>query len=266
MPRVAYYRLDGELGTFDPNAPTTLRWEGPPEPVRLRSEKELLESDPDSLEPIPTRPSSRVLFRSAEGPTWILHARRKPILLSFEPSDPRRGREYAQLSLEEAAFWAERLVEHIPDVLAADIEATRSARHAPRAKQPAKHLGVQPGAGNTPNEPPAFDRAKKPKRSTERGEGREKLIAALTKHHKYAEGGSLNLEPISNNELARAAVVSKSTASAFFQKEFQGHHNYKVHCRDSGMLATSLKLLNAEFSPHHLFGRRPADEGDRDDE
>jgi hypothetical protein len=31
------------------------------------------------------------------------------------------------------------------------------------------------------------------------------------------------------------------------------------------MLAAWLKLLNGEFSPHHLYGRRPADEDDRDE-
>ena len=62
-----------------------------------------------------------------------------------------------------------------------------------------------------------------PKRSTERGEAHRKLLAALTAHHKYEDGGCLNLEPIGNNELARLAEVSKATASAFFNKEFGGH-------------------------------------------
>jgi hypothetical protein len=104
------------------------------------------------------------------------------------------------------------------------------------------------------------------KRSTERGEGRAKLIAALTKHHQYADGGCLNLEPIGNNELAKAAGVWPSTASAFFNEKFQGHAKYKALCRDSGQLVIALKLLNNEFSPHDLYGRRPAVEDDRDDE
>ena len=70
----------------------------------------------------------------------------------------------------------------------------------------------EPGAGSqTP---------KKAKRSTERGEARVKLLAALTEHHKYADGSCLNLEPIGNNELARLAEVDQSTASAFFNREF----------------------------------------------
>src|SRR5262249_14849373 len=48
---------------------------------------------------------------------------------------------------------------------------------------------------------------KRAKRSTEPGEAREKLIAALTKHHKYAEASCLNQEPIGNNQLARLADV-----------------------------------------------------------
>jgi hypothetical protein len=114
-------------------------------------------------------------------------------------------------------------------------------------------------AGNAPTTPAR-------KRSTERGEGRAKLIAVLTKHHKYADGGCLNQEPIGNNELAKAARVSRSTASAFFNDKFQGYAKYRAVCRDPGRLADSLKALNGEFSPHDLFGRQPAGEDDRDAE
>jgi len=105
-----------------------------------------------------------------------------------------------------------------------------------------------------------------PKRSTEKGEGRAKLIAALTKHHQYADGGCLNLEPIGNNELARLAGVSESTASTFFSQEFEGHTKYRAICGDKSRLIAALKLLNQEFSPHHLFGGTPPDERERDDE
>jgi hypothetical protein len=110
-----------------------------------------------------------------------------------------------------------------------------------------------------------------PKRSTERGEGRAKLIAALTKHHQYADGGCLNLDPIGNNELAKAAGVSASTASTFFNDKFQGHTKYKALCRDAGNLKVALKLLNDEFAPYHLLGAASSDlaapdEEDTDDE
>jgi len=115
-----------------------------------------------------------------------------------------------------------------------------------------------------PDKPPAAMPPVRPKRSTERGEGRVKLIAALTKFHKYADGSCLNLEPIGNNELAKAAHVSPSTASAFFNDKFGGHTKYKAICRDPGALAVVLKLLNNEFAPHHLYGYlQPPSEGDR---
>jgi hypothetical protein len=100
---------------------------------------------------------------------------------------------------------------------------------------------------------------KPPKRSTERGEGQAKLIAALTRHHKYAEGGSLNLEPVGNNKLAEAAGVSASTASAFFNDQFKGHTKYRALCQNAGKLAATLKLLNNEFAPYHLLGAASSD-------
>ena len=125
-------------------------------------------------------------------------------------------------------------------------------KHRPTAQPPGNKTEVandQPAAVSPP--------AKKLKRSTERGEGRAKLISALTKHHKYADGGCLNLEPIGNNALARLAKVSESTASAFFNKEFDGHTKYRAVCRDATRLVPALKLLNQEFPAHILFGRAP---------
>jgi hypothetical protein len=91
------------------------------------------------------------------------------------------------------------------------------------------------------------------KRSTERGEGRSKLIAGLTKHHKYADRSCLNQEPIGNNELARQVGVSKSTASEFFKVEFKGYGKYQAICRNSLSLAFSLKALNDEFKPSDVY-------------
>ena len=103
--------------------------------------------------------------------------------------------------------------------------------------------------------------SKPPKRSSTRGEGRLKLVAALTKHHRYADGSCLMLEPINNKELAKLAKVAPSTASAFFRDKFEGHSKYRAMCRDSGTLAVALKMLNGEFAPHLLYGSRPV-EGD----
>ena len=106
----------------------------------------------------------------------------------------------------------------------------------------------------------------KPKRSTQKGDARAKLVAALTKWHNYADGGCLNQEPIGVNQLARAADVASSTASTFFDKEFKGHDKYTALCRDASGLVAALKLLNGEFAPHDLYGGRPPNEDDRDDE
>lgn len=128
---------------------------------------------------------------------------------------------------------------------------------------PRRETPLVPAATQINRDP---SRTTKPKRSTERGEGRAKLIAALTKHHQYADGGCLNLEPIGNNALARLADVDQATASAFFKQEFKGHAKYKAACADATLLASALKMLNGEFSPHLLYGAKPADEGDRDEE
>ncbi len=106
----------------------------------------------------------------------------------------------------------------------------------------------------------------KSKRSTERGEGREKLIAAFTKHHKYANGGCLNLEPIGNNELARLADVAKRTASAFFKKEFRGHKKYQAMCKDLPRFVAALKALNGEFRPLDFYDARTPDEVNQGEE
>jgi hypothetical protein len=100
----------------------------------------------------------------------------------------------------------------------------------------------------------------KAKRSTENGEGDAKLIPALTKHHKYAKDSVLNLDPIGNNELARLAGVSVSTASAFFKKQFGGHPEYKRKCKDVNRLIPALKMLNQEYSPLIFFGDKPPDD------
>lgn len=104
------------------------------------------------------------------------------------------------------------------------------------------------------------DTAPKRKRSTNRGDGRAKLIAALTLHHKYSDDGCLHLEPIGNNDLAAKARVSGSTASQFFKEAFLGYVQYKLCCRDPASLLASLKLLNGDYSPHHFQRSRPAGE------
>lgn len=119
---------------------------------------------------------------------------------------------------------------------------------------------TSPTAGATGSLPKTVDDrhlVRRPKRSTEKGEGRAKLIAALSRHHKYAYGSCLNAEPIGCNELARRAGVSPSTSSVFFNDKFNhgkrgGHTKYKVKCQHPGSLADALKALRGEFTPAEM--------------
>lgn len=104
------------------------------------------------------------------------------------------------------------------------------------------------------------------KRSTQKGEGRIKLIAALTKHHQYADGSCLNEEPIGNNALARMAKVSPASATAFFKKEFGGLEQYKKRCSNRESLIVSLKMLNSEFTPQILANNMIPGEQNWDDD
>jgi len=103
------------------------------------------------------------------------------------------------------------------------------------------------------------------KRNTGRGAGEAKIIAALTKHHRFKEDSGLNFDPIGNNKLAKTAAVSPSTASDFFKRRCQGYPRYLAICRERTKLANWLKVLNCEFSRDRLYGRRPPGEGNRDD-
>lgn len=90
----------------------------------------------------------------------------------------------------------------------------------------------------------ALPTVKKLPRQT-RGGSATKLIAALTKHHNYADGGCLNWKPIGNNDLAKAAGVSKATTSRFFKHEFKGYKTYKTQCENESILP-ALRLMNQD--------------------
>ena len=106
--------------------------------------------------------------------------------------------------------------------------------------------------------------ARKPKRSTERGEAEAKLIAALTKHHQYAEGGCMKWDPIGSNVLAEKAKVGKGSANRFFNKWFgsakeakDGYRNYRIACNGKDKLIAILKSMNGDMPRpgEVLFGR-----------
>lgn len=105
--------------------------------------------------------------------------------------------------------------------------------------------------------------APRKKRSTVRNEGRDKLIAGLTQHHQWADGGCLNFEAVGVRELAEKCEVAPATATAFFEKQFGSYEAYRSICRDTVKLSTSLKAINGGFTPRELFA--PPPHGGKDD-
>lgn len=147
-------------------------------------------------------------------------------------------------------------------------QAPRETSQAEPAKQPhevrpkkSHGKGDAPANGPAPALPDAQGSESKvirKKQSHNQDDAKDKLIAALTKHHKYADGSCLNTEPIGNNELARLAEVSNGTVSKFFKDKFEGYTNYKQYCRNTSTLIASLKLLNDEYSPYLFLGKGAA--------
>jgi hypothetical protein len=184
-----------------------------------------------------------------------------PYGLTFYPSDP----PLPQVRLTALEVAIEMAAKEVGATLLPRIES-QSELHPLQADQVPNPLSPGPVIAPPITSPDSPLRRPKGKRSTERGEGRVKIIAALTEHHRYAAGGCLNHEPIGNNALAAKAQVAPSTVSEFFKEQFRGHAQYRAVCRDRTRLLAVLKLLNEEFTPYQLFGRTPPGEGDRSEE
>lgn len=185
------------------------------------------------------------------------------------PHPQRKLKEYYEISVIDDVFLASALdIDRLGHRPSDDDGAGKSELKTPADDAKPASVPTFPASVNVPTStrpaalPSESFTATKGKRSTERGEGRTKLIAALTKHHKYADGSCLNTEPVNNNELARLSDVAGATASEFFKKEFGGHGKYRSICTNVTNLVTSLKLLNQEFSPHLLFGATPHNESE----
>jgi hypothetical protein len=114
-------------------------------------------------------------------------------------------------------------------------------------------VSIVPTDRSTENAGERGARTVKHKRSTEPGEAKAKIIAALTAHHQYDNGSCGKLAPIGGNELARVAKVSQGKVSGFFKEQFGSHSKYKVACHDTGTLAQSLRMLNGELKPSILL-------------
>jgi hypothetical protein len=188
--------------------------------------------------------------------------------LSCRPVDwPERLRGFIRRKIEAAFPYLDRLIdEHNRRHVAEPPEATVTLNNQGEAGQGGDALDTeQQGTPSRESETGNLP-ATKPKRSTQKGEARDKIIAALTKHHKYADDGCLNQAPISVNELARKYDVTKASASRFFKKEFGGHSKYRnVYCKDLHLLLAALKKLNDEYAVDDLFGGTPPQKG-KDDE
>jgi len=96
------------------------------------------------------------------------------------------------------------------------------------------------------------------KKSTQPGEARLKMVAALTTHHKYADGSVLNTDPISTRELARIAGVALGSVTNFMNREFNkgqkdGRKRYEAICDCPQLLAVALRALNGELAPYNLI-------------
>lgn len=168
-------------------------------------------------------------------------------------------------------------VEPVQWVVPGDKESvgatTKSGEGTPMTEAPGQLSGTveagQPAeAANT-----SMTTARKPKKSTQRGEARTKLISALTAHHGYSNGSFLKWEPVNSNELAQQAQVAKPSATNFFNwafkpkgatKDATGYQIYKAYCnRDHGSLLKVLRVINDEFAPAELaLARFPDDNGD----
>ena len=85
------------------------------------------------------------------------------------------------------------------------------------------------------------------RKKTAPGEARPKIIAVLTHHHEYEDGGVLNYDAIGNNTLAQSAEVSTGAASNFFKQEFGGHGEYRISCMQCDPLRKKLMQLNGEL-------------------
>jgi hypothetical protein len=123
-----------------------------------------------------------------------------------------------------------------------DYEAKRSPPHEfIRLAKELPAVEQTRGAGETGRKPV------KRKRSTEAGEARTIIIAALTAHHKYQSGSCLEYEPTGVRELARELdKVSAGSVSGFFMAVFGSHAKYKAACRDGKTLRDKLQILNNE--------------------
>ncbi len=163
-------------------------------------------------------------------------------------------REVLRLTQEPTISWGE------PPQPTQGVEI-ESHEQAAKAKEPAN-------VKNPPGPKISEDEQKPPKRSTVKGEARDKIIAGLTKHHEYSDGSCLNTDPIQVGGFANSIGVSKASVSDFLKKEFgkPGYQTYRIACNDASKLGHALKIINGELTPRILFNPLGASDGNLADE
>lgn len=167
--------------------------------------------------------------------------------------------ESVALSEGVGAITMEDIPAEEPGTLRARMRVLRDAIHAQTPSESAQAVMQSKTSPTLPSRTVSTNKSTSPR------DAEAKLIAALTHHHRYANEGCLNQEPIGNNQLARLAKVSPSTASAFFQKQFKGYAKYRAACSHPAGLLPALKLLNQDYTPHLLYGGEPStQEGDKE--
>lgn len=158
--------------------------------------------------------------------------------------------EAATWTKDQAKDWIQRRNFKLPDAL----DVVKSV-----GQQPIVSREASPTADNNRREPATLaaptTRPARPKRkrNVAQGDARDKIIAGLSEHHKYSDGGALNTEPIGVRELRELLEdgVSSGSISRFFKKEFRSHSAYKAMCV-RGEIAFKLKCLMGEVNPQEI--------------
>lgn len=93
-----------------------------------------------------------------------------------------------------------------------------------------------------------------PKATCKSTAGGERILAALSEHHRYDGRSVLSEDPIGVNALSRkcGGNPSPTTVSRWFAKQFAGgHKGYEIACTN-GKLLHFLQLLNGDLTPRRV--------------
>ncbi|MEX0701300.1 MAG: hypothetical protein WD069_04325 [Planctomycetales bacterium] len=187
-----------------------------------------------------------------DGPAMVAYAQRIE-REGFDPADNSAEAEYYRRTQQAGALFRLRSAH---DELGGD-EGAAAVQAFEIAAQELATLVRRPddSAAETAEEENGKGQKKKSKKSTGKGEAREKIIAALALHHEYddndADGLCGNCASVGVRELGRLAEVSHQSASDFFNAEFEtGRFGYRALCRRPEDLAAWIRRLRGETGSH----------------